>query len=296
MEGAVSRVAEALREKQKGYICMAGVHGIMEAQRDPSLLPIYAQSLMTAPDGTPTTWVGRWQGHSRMERVPGPELMIEIIGRKEFAQYTHYFYGGKEGVAEELREALTTRFPRARIVGTFTPPFRDLTSTEELEFIEDVRKRKPDIIWVGISTPKQEHFMARYLARLDTTLMFGVGAAFDFHTGRIQDCANWIKRAGLQWLDRLVQDPRHLWKRYLRNNPSFVCHILLQLTGLRIYPTVKQRARQYSVPLSRVARGNILKSSFSETSEAPHAITSRPRIPSFPVDSLITNIPNRKEQ
>jgi N-acetylglucosaminyldiphosphoundecaprenol N-acetyl-beta-D-mannosaminyltransferase len=119
-----------------------------------------------------------------------------------------------------------------RIVGTYTPPFRPLSDEEEREFVEGVNRLQPDMVWVGIGTPKQERFMRRYLPSLETKLMFGVGAAFDFHTGRIRDCADWIKRCGLQWLDRLVQDPKHLWKRYLKNNPLFVVAIVCQLAGL----------------------------------------------------------------
>ena len=215
---------------------MVNVHGIMEAHRDNALASIYAQSLLTVPDGMPAVWVGRWQGHSTMQRVAGPDLMVEICGRKEFAHLTHYLYGGKEGVAEELHTVLKQRFPWLRIVGKYTPPFRHLSSVEERQFISDVRRAKPDIVWVGISTPRQEHFMHRYLPLLDTKLMFGVGAAFDFHTGRIHDSSPWVKSAGLQWLHRLLQDPRHLWRRHLRSNPAFIWHTALQLSGLRSYP------------------------------------------------------------
>jgi N-acetylglucosaminyldiphosphoundecaprenol N-acetyl-beta-D-mannosaminyltransferase len=142
-------------------------------------------------------------------------------------------------VAEQLRERFTRRFPWARIVGTYTPPFRDLNAQEERSLIARVRELKPDIIWVGISTPKQERFMHRYLRLLDTTLMFGVGAAYDFHTGRIQDAPQWVKTIGMQWMHRLLQDPRRLWKRYLRNNPAFLWHIALQLSGLRQYPATR---------------------------------------------------------
>jgi N-acetylglucosaminyldiphosphoundecaprenol N-acetyl-beta-D-mannosaminyltransferase len=215
---------------------MAGVHGIMEAHRNPELAAIYAGSSMTVPDGTPTVWVGRWQGHKAMQRVAGPDLMLEVFRRKEFAGCTHFLYGGEEHVAEQLRERFSRRFPWARIVGTYTPPYRDLNAEEEQSLIARVRKLKPDIIWVGISTPRQERFMHRYLHRLDTTLMFGVGAAYDFHTGRIQDAPQWIKTIGMQWLHRLLQDPRRLWKRYFRNNPAFLWHIALQLSGMRQYP------------------------------------------------------------
>jgi N-acetylglucosaminyldiphosphoundecaprenol N-acetyl-beta-D-mannosaminyltransferase len=236
MEDALGHLAKQLRDGQKGYVCLAGVHGIMEAHRNPDLRSAYADSILTAPDGMPTVWVGRWKGHRTMRRTSGPDLMLEVLSRPEFAGCTHFLYGGKQNVALELKASLESRIPGVRIIGVYTPPFRALTPEEELDFIQTISTLKPDIVWVGISTPKQERFMQRMLPHLDTRLMFGVGAAFDFHTGRIKDCPNWVKSAGLQWLDRLLQDPKHLWKRYLRNNPAFLWHIFLQLTGLRRYP------------------------------------------------------------
>lgn len=235
MEEALERIAVELRLRRKGYVCLAGVHGVMEAQRDPALVKIYAGAALAAPDGMPTVWMGRHQGFRKMERVAGPDLMLEVISRKEFRDYSHFLCGGKDGIAQELQEKLIARYPSVKIAGTYTPPFGPMSHAQEMEFVDMVNRLQPDIVWVGISTPKQERFMARYLPLLDTTLMFGVGAAFDFHTGRIADCADWIKRAGLQWLDRLLQDPKHLWKRYLRNNPPFLFYIFLQLTGLKIY-------------------------------------------------------------
>jgi N-acetylglucosaminyldiphosphoundecaprenol N-acetyl-beta-D-mannosaminyltransferase len=235
MEQALERIEADLRQRRKGYVCLAGAHGVMEAQRDPTLATIYAGAALTAPDGMPTVWVGRHQGYKKMERVAGPDLMLEVISRKEFSNYSHFLCGGKDGIAQELREKLLARYPSVKIAGIYTPPFGPMSHVQEMEFIDTVNRLQPDIIWVGISTPKQERFMAHYLPLLDTTLMFGVGAAFDFHTGRIADCADWIKRAGLQWLDRLLQDPKHLWKRYLRNNPPFLFYSLLQITGLRVY-------------------------------------------------------------
>jgi len=235
MDRAIARINDALVMRSKGYICMAGVHGIMEAQRNANVLRAYEDAMMTAPDGRPTAWVGHWQGHVSMRQVTGPDLMLEVFRRREFARYSHFLYGGKEGVADELADRLSRRFPWARIAGTYTPPFRDLTAAEAADLTRRIRRLKPDIIWVGISTPRQEVFMRNYLPLLETTLMFGVGAAFDFHTDRIRDCSEWIKRAGLQWLHRLMQDPLHLWKRYLRNNPAFIWRIALQLSGLRTY-------------------------------------------------------------
>ena len=238
MEDALARIRQELDARRRGYICLIGVHGIMEAQRDPHLAQVYAHATLMVPDGMPTVWMGRWQGFRNMRRVAGPDLMLEIFGRGEFAQCTHFLYGGKEGVAEDLRRTLTRRFPWVRIVGTHTPPFRDLTIDEEESLAARIHALKPDMIWVGISTPKQERFMMRLLPMLDSTLMFGVGAAFDFHTGRIKDSPQWVKRAGLQWLHRLLQDPRRLFWRYLRNNSAFLWHIALQLTGLRSYPQI----------------------------------------------------------
>ena len=239
MERALTRIAEELHARRKGYVCLIGVHGIMEAQRDPRVAQVYARATLMVPDGTPTVWVGRWQGFHAMQRVAGPDLMLEIFRREEFAHCTHFLYGGKEGVAEELRATLMRRFPSAQIIGTYTPPFRDLTLDEEELLAARIDELKPDILWVGISTPKQERFMMRFLPLIDSTLMFGVGAAFDFHTGRIKDSPQWLKRAGLQWLHRLIQDPRRLLWRYLRNNSTFLWHITLQLTGLRSYPPAK---------------------------------------------------------
>jgi len=239
MEHALMRVVEESEAHRKGYVCLIGVHGIMEAQRDPNLAQIYARAAITVPDGMPTVWVGRWQGLHAMQRVAGPDLMLEVFRREEFSDCTHFFYGGKEGVAEELRATLTRRFPSTRIVDTYTPPFRDLTSIEEESLAAHINGLKPDFVWIGISTPKQERFMMHFLPLLDSALMFGVGAAFDFHTGRIKDSPEWLKRAGLQWLHRLIQDPRRLFWRYLRCNSTFIWHIMLQLTGLRTYPPAK---------------------------------------------------------
>lgn len=215
---------------------MAGVHGIMEAQRSTAVRCAFRDSLMNLPDGMPTVWVGRSQGLTTMRRVAGPDVMLQLFSSRQFEKYSHFFYGGKPGVAHELAAEMKRRFPWVRIAGTYTPPFRDLNDEEESELIAMVRRAKPSMIWVGISSPRQELFMRRYLPKLDTCLMFGVGAAFDFHTGRIRDCGEWIKRAGLQWLHRLLQDPRHLLWRYTRNNPEFIWRMALQMMTARRQP------------------------------------------------------------
>jgi N-acetylglucosaminyldiphosphoundecaprenol N-acetyl-beta-D-mannosaminyltransferase len=234
MEEALRRIVIELQQGRQGYVCAVDVHGILEAYRDPVVAEAFAGASITLPDGTPTVWVGRAQGHSHMSHVTGPALMHEVFARPEFAGYSHFFYGGKTGVAEDLAATLLAKFPSTRITGTFTPPYRDLTPDEEHRFIATINALKPDIMWVGISTPKQEVFMHRMLPRLQTRLMFGVGAAFDFHTGRIRDCAGWIKRAGFQWLHRLAQDPRRLLGRNVQNM-AFLWYVAMQICGFRRY-------------------------------------------------------------
>ena len=208
---------------------MSGVHGVMEAQSHSELSRIFSGALINAPDGMPMSWVGWLQGHRQMDRVYGPDFMANLCRLSVSKGYRHYLYGGQPSVAQALKDTLQTRFPGVQIVGTYTPPFRHLNQQEEDALLSDVWNAKPDILWVGLSTPKQECFMAEYVSRLRVPLLVGVGAAFDFHTGRLTESPAWVKRAGLQWVHRLLQDPRRLWKRYLVNNPVFAWKIILQL-------------------------------------------------------------------
>ena len=235
MDSAITVITQALEEKNKGYICLAGVHGVMEAQADDSLRHVFNRAFLCAPDGMPMVWVGRLQGHKNMRRVYGPDLMLAVLALSEQHGYRQFFYGGANGTAEILRQKLQHHFPKLQIVGTYQPPFRPLNSTEEKELIAAVHAAKPDMIWVGISTPKQDRFMAEYLPKLDTTLMFGVGAAFDFHAGNVRQAPRWMQQSGLEWFFRLCCEPRRLWKRYFKNNPLFIFHIIGQLTGLKKY-------------------------------------------------------------
>ncbi len=224
-----------LANGQRGYVCVTGVHGVMEAQRDPEFRKILNRSLLTTPDGMPTVWVGRAQGFRRMGRVFGPDLMLGVCEMSVRRGYSHFLYGGQPGIAEKLKCALETKFPGLRVVGTYTPPFGPLRPEQESELIAQVAAARPDFIWVGLSTPKQERWMAEFGSRMNARILIGVGAAFDLHTGGIKDAPEWVKRSGLQWLHRLKQDARRLWKRYLINNPDFLWRIALQLTGVSRY-------------------------------------------------------------
>jgi N-acetylglucosaminyldiphosphoundecaprenol N-acetyl-beta-D-mannosaminyltransferase len=235
MPQAIDLVTSAVDQGQKGYVCVTGVHGIMEAQKDVAFRGILNRSLLTTPDGMPTVWVGRLKAYSRMRRVYGPDFMLNVCSASVQKGYTHFLYGGVDGVADQLKSELIKKFPGLKIVGTQTPPFRPLNDSERSELQARIAKLRPDFFWVGLSTPKQERFMAEYLPMLDARVMVGVGAAFDIHTGRAQDSPDWVKSAGLQWLHRLLQEPSRLWKRYLINNPIFVYKMTSQLLGLSKY-------------------------------------------------------------
>ena len=219
-----------------GYVCVTGVHGVSEAQRDPLMRAALNAAWLDVPDGMPLVWLGHAQGLPEVTRVYGPDLMLAVCDAGRAFGLTHYFYGGAPGVAAALRDKLSARFPGLAVAGTFTPPFRPLDAAEAAALRAEVAAARPDVFWVGLSTPKQERFMAANWRELDAAVMVGVGAAFDFHSGRMRQAPRWMQRSGLEWLFRLAAEPRRLAPRYLKNNPLFLIRIALQLSGLRRYP------------------------------------------------------------
>ncbi|MFM8468961.1 MAG: WecB/TagA/CpsF family glycosyltransferase [Limisphaerales bacterium] len=232
---ALEAIACAVAERRKGYVCVTGVHGVTEAQNDPEFRRILNRAFLNTPDGMPMVWLGRLAGHRAMGRVYGPELMTLVMQESPSRGWRHFFYGGANGTSEKLRSVLTEKFPGLQVTGTFEPPFRPLNGPEQATLTAQVAAAKPDFFWVGLSTPKQERFMAANLDRLDTTLMLGVGAAFDMLAGTKAQAPRWMQRSGLEWFYRLCQEPRRLGPRYLKNNPLFALRVLGQLTGLRRY-------------------------------------------------------------
>jgi N-acetylglucosaminyldiphosphoundecaprenol N-acetyl-beta-D-mannosaminyltransferase len=232
---AVAAMARAIETRSKGYICVTGVHGVSEAQGKPELRSIFNRAFLVTPDGMPMVWLGKLAGHAEMDRVYGPDLLEQVCLTSAQAGWRHFFYGGAPGAAELLTSCLQARHPNLQVAGTSTPPFRPLNAPEREALQRQVAAARPDIIWVGLSTPKQEAFMADALPWLDTTLMVGVGAAFDLLTGRVRQAPRWVQRCGLEWLFRFFQEPRRLFVRYFKNNPLFIGRVLLQQTGLRRY-------------------------------------------------------------
>jgi N-acetylglucosaminyldiphosphoundecaprenol N-acetyl-beta-D-mannosaminyltransferase len=232
---AVSIFEEWIAGSTKQYVCVTGVHGVMESQRDRDLRRIHNEAGLVTPDGMPLVWISRLKGYSRVGRVYGPDLMLALCEASERKGYRHFLYGGAEGVAERLASRLRERFPWLAIVGTLSPPFRALEPAEDDEIVKRINDVRPDIVWVGLSTPKQERWMSAHVARLTAPVLVGVGAAFDFHAGLKPQAPRWMQRAGLEWFFRLVKEPRRLWRRYLFNNPPFVFLVGLQALGLRRY-------------------------------------------------------------
>jgi N-acetylglucosaminyldiphosphoundecaprenol N-acetyl-beta-D-mannosaminyltransferase len=239
---AAELLKKAVESDSGGYVCVTGVHGVMEAQRSIRFKKVLDDAMLVVPDGMPTVWVGRWEGFKTMSRVFGPDLMLEVCRRSVSSGHTHFLYGGKPGVAERLRKNLERWFPGIRIAGTYTPPFGPLSEAEKSDLQDRIKTLSPDFIWVGLSTPKQEEFMSDNIGSLNCKVMVGVGAAFDIHTGFVKDAPSWMKIAGLQWLHRLCQEPSRLWKRYLINNSAFMIRIALQFAGIRRYELASRTA------------------------------------------------------
>ena len=215
------------------YVAVTGMHGASEAQKDPDFKRALDGADLVVPDGMPLVWLGRLRGFGNLRRrVYGPELM-ETFCRQTGSKYRHFFYGGAPGVADQLAKVEQERHG-VQVAGTYCPPFRPLTSEEELEIESIINQASPDVLWVGLSTPKQEMWMYRYRDKLQVPVMLGVGAAFDLNTGRLKQAPRWMRENGLEWLFRLLAEPRRLWRRYILNGSGFVWNVLLEILGLRV--------------------------------------------------------------
>jgi N-acetylglucosaminyldiphosphoundecaprenol N-acetyl-beta-D-mannosaminyltransferase len=233
MQMAVHQIEQWIQRRERNFVCITGVHGVMESQSDPLLKRIHNVAGMVTPDGMPMVWVNKLRGNSHVSRVYGPDLMLEICSLSLRRGWKHFFYGGGEGVAELLAQKLQQRFPGLAVAGTYCPPFRPMTPEEDQQVVQTINSSGADIVWVGLSTPKQEYWMHSHLGRLNAPVMVGVGAAFDFHAGLKSQAPRWMQQSGLEWFYRLLSEPGRLWKRYLKNNPLFIWNLLLQATGLR---------------------------------------------------------------
>jgi N-acetylglucosaminyldiphosphoundecaprenol N-acetyl-beta-D-mannosaminyltransferase len=235
MAQAVHAIEEWTADSAAQYVNVCTVHTVMECRRDQRLRRIVNGSGMSTPDGMPLVWLSWLHGYSNAGRVYGPDLMLAVCDRTQATGRRHFFYGGAPGVAERLARALQTRYPALIVAGTYSPPYRAPDTDEDDTVLAAINASAPDIVWVGLGTPKQDYWVSRHRDRLTAPVLIAVGAAFDFHAGLLRQAPRWMQRSGLEWLFRLAQEPRRLAFRYLVYNPLFVVLVALQLAGIRRY-------------------------------------------------------------
>jgi N-acetylglucosaminyldiphosphoundecaprenol N-acetyl-beta-D-mannosaminyltransferase len=222
-------------QRQRGYVCVCYVTTVMASHDDPELrAALVSSDAVNVPDGQPLVWAMNALGESLRDRVYGPELMARACARAAATGQRFYLYGGRDQDAlTELELSLHRRFPGLNIVGSYSPPFRTLTTEERTAVAEEINASEADVVWVGIGVPKQEKWMAAMRPYLEPPVLVGVGAAFDFLAGLVPQAPPWLQKAGLEWSFRLAQEPRRLWRRYLRYNPRFVAAFARQLAAQR---------------------------------------------------------------
>lgn len=217
----LDQIAEWVQAEEPHYVSVVPAHSIMDAVDDPAFREVLNASDLSTPDGMPLVWILRSRGYDYADRVYGPDLMLAAFQWSQGKGCRHFLYGGKPGVVEDLAARMEARFPDLKIAGTYSPPFRPLTGDEDESTRRLIRESQADIVWVGISSPKQEFWMAEHRDTLGVPVMIGVGAAFDFLSGHKRQAPHWIQRAGLEWLFRWMHEPRRLWPRYSQY-PRFV--------------------------------------------------------------------------
>jgi N-acetylglucosaminyldiphosphoundecaprenol N-acetyl-beta-D-mannosaminyltransferase len=234
-DGVLDWIDGMVAERRRGYICVAATHTVMASREDEQLRAAVLGADFTVPDGQPLVWALNLLGHSLADRVYGPDLMDRACARAVRTGRRMYLYGGRsQGALVQLTRNLRLRHPGLQIVGGHVPPFRELTQEEEALVAADIRRSGAEVVWVGIGVPKQEKWMARMTPRLRSHVLVGVGAAFDFHAGLIPQAPARMQRLGLEWLFRLAQEPRRLWRRYLHYNPRFVVGFVRQWSRERL--------------------------------------------------------------
>jgi len=232
---AVASIERLIEDGSPRYVCLAPAHSIMECWRNSEIRRVFNKSALVAPDGMSLVWVLTMQGHKHVGRVYGPDLMQVMFQRAGDTGHLHFLVGGTEDVLSRLNDRFSSDYPESRIVGSLAPPFRTLADHEDQAIVEQINRANPDIVWVGLGSPKQERWMAQHRDRLRAPVLIGVGAAFDFLSGEKPQAPRWMQRSGLEWLFRLASEPRRLWPRY-RQYPLFVVLVLAQMLGLRRYP------------------------------------------------------------
>lgn len=227
MDWLLEFTSKNIHQLSGDYMCVSNVHTTVMSYEDPEYRAIQNGGIMAIPDGGPLSSVGRKRGFAEMQRTTGPSYLEEILKLSEQHGWRHYFYGGTEETLEKLRIELLQKYPNLQIAEMYSPPFRPLTAEEDSLVIERINEAKPDFVWVGLGAPKQERWMAAHQGKIQG-FMVGVGAAFDYLAGNIKRAPNWMQRCSLEWLYRLLQDPKRLFKRYLETNTKFIWHAIIR--------------------------------------------------------------------
>src|SRR5690606_11237565 len=222
-DGALEAIERSLAAGEGGYVCFSNAHTVMEGRRDPGFRAITNGSLLSLADGRPVYWVNRWRWRNAAGHVPGPDFFAYALAQRPGRR--HFLYGSTPENLERLEAQIRRDFPDAVVCGTFSPPFRPLTEADRQEHAQMIRAAGAEYVWVGLGAPKQERWMAEMAAALRPAVLFGVGAAFDFQSGRVQRAPESMRRLGLVWLHRLGQEPRRLWRRYLVTKSLFLWHL-----------------------------------------------------------------------
>ncbi len=234
MKMAVGTILQWAQNRIAKYVCVRDVHGLMITSWDPALMDIHGAAGMITPDGMPLVWLSRWRSKLPVKRVCGADLVDALCSEGQSSKLRHYFYGGKPGVAETMIRNLEAKYPDLVVAGFHTPPFRSLTEEEDAAVVEAINSSGAQIVWVGLSTPKQEFWMRDHVSRINGATLIGVGAAFDFHSGAVMRAPKWMQKSSLEWLHRFLSEPRRLWRRYLVLAPVFVLKVIQEEVGLRL--------------------------------------------------------------
>jgi N-acetylglucosaminyldiphosphoundecaprenol N-acetyl-beta-D-mannosaminyltransferase len=236
LEDATSRIGGWIAAGERTYVCVCSVNNVVEARRSTQYRQVLNASGLNTSDGMPLVWHLHRHGHPWARRVYGPDLVLAICQASRDTSWRHFYYGGSDGVAESFSARMAERFPGLKVAGSLSPPFARVDDLCTDEVAARINSSDADIVWVGLSTPKQEQWMARMRDRLEAPVLIGVGAAFDFHTNRLRQAPEWAQNRGLEWLFRLIQEPRRLWRRYLVGNIWFLWESVGQESGLKRFP------------------------------------------------------------
>lgn len=255
MDGTIAYITENLDALKGDYICVSNVHTTVMAYRDKEYRKIQNSAAMALPDGQPLSIVSRRRGYAQAQRVPGPDLMPAILDLSQERGYTHYFYGSTEHTLTRLREELLKRYPKLQIAGMYAPPFRELTVEEDEEAVRRINESGADFVWVALGAPKQERWMYAHRNRV-RGLMLGVGAAFDFIAGTVKRAPMWMQKLCMEWVFRIMQDPRRMLPRYLSTNFAFLYYVHRENRALR-----EKKGRESSIGRGADAQRNPVGSS-----------------------------------